>query len=232
MSKCYIHENGTSCQHSLREIQVRLSNRLLRKMIKLRIRDSLRETANLGYSTSLEKAQNLASNAISKFYKEVLESWASNKEEIVIAFLSKRYITIYIRQMQALILKIFALLLLVVGIVNFKNSNPIFTFLLLFFGAIFLAVAALYKSFNKDLIRHSGSSAYPNDCYWTEISTKQNFQKKKFLELDAKCFSQEEFLKNIPNYVKDAEVLETIIILHKDGFESSVKELIEVATLL
>lgn len=232
MKTCLLHSNTGECNHDRRNIKVKLTNLLLHKMVKQRTKDSLWETSNLGYRTSYTKEKNSANLLIKSFYQEVLINWANSNELLVLDFLSKKFLAIMSRQMMALALKSISLVMLIFGIVKFRTFNPLLMMVLIFFGLILLIIAAFYKSFNKDLIRHSGNPTYPNDCFWSENSTKQNFQRKNFLELDARCFSHEYFSKTIGNFVKDPEILETILILHRDGFSSTTKDLIRVATLL
>jgi hypothetical protein len=232
MKECLLHKPNEECNHERRNTRVILVNRLLSKMIKQRSKDNLREGADLGYNHSYSKAEKSAHVAIEGFYQEVLQNWANSNEKLVLNFLSRKYLMIYSRQMSALALKIVALTLITFGGIYFKTYNPLLMLASIFVGLIMLLLAMIYKSFNKDLIRHSGSRSYPNDCYWTMVTTKENFQKKNFLELDAMCFSHDYFIATIPLYVKKKDALDTAIILHKDGFHATTKELIEAANLL
>ena len=232
MKECLLHKISEECRHDRRNTKVMLVNRLLSKMIKQICKDNLREGADLGYNHSHSKAEKSAHVAIEGFYQEVLQNWANSNEKLVLNFLSRKYLMIYSRQMAALTLKIVALTLITFGGIYFKTYNPLLMLASIFVGLITLLIAMIYKSFNKDLIRHSGSRSYPNDCYWTMGTTKENFQKKNFLELDARCFSHDYFIATVPPYVKTKDALDTAIILHKDGFHATTKELIEAANLL
>lgn len=232
MRECLLHKLNENCEHKKKNIKLILVNKLLVKMVKQRKKDNIREGADLGYNHSYSKAEKSAYDTVKGFYQEVLANWANSNEELVLDFLSKKFLMIYSRQMSALLIKMVSLTLITLGIIYFKTFNPLIMLVCIISGLVMLTSAMLFKSFNKDLLRHSSGRSYPNDSYWTMVTTKENFQKKNFLELDARCFSHDYFVKTIPTYIKDKNALETAIILHKDGFYASTKELIKAANLL